>query len=255
MAGNLLAASFQTDKVYRFTGFTSTISASFTKTDAEGVAWDGTDVYFGEEDPGSPPTKIFKGTGFSATVAASITAPNASESTVYGIDLTANTAGDLLVVQNSSKIWRMSGFSSSISSSVTLGSSNRGVAWDGTNLMTADNGDLKYRRCTGFSSTVASSFAAPGTARDITWDGTDFYSAISATPASYKKHSGFSSTITSSFNAPTGVNNPVGIKWDGFPSTPSGPSTLESWDTVAKANIESMNTVALANIESWNTVA
>lgn len=35
----------------------------------------------------------------------------------------------------------------------------------------------------------------------------------------------------------------------------SGPATLESWDTVAKANIETMDTVSLANIESWNTVA
>lgn len=34
-----------------------------------------------------------------------------------------------------------------------------------------------------------------------------------------------------------------------------GPITLETWNTVAKANIETMDTVALANIESWDTVA
>lgn len=35
----------------------------------------------------------------------------------------------------------------------------------------------------------------------------------------------------------------------------TGPATLETWNTVAKANIESMDTANLGTIESWNTVA
>lgn len=56
-------------------------------------------------------------------------------------------------------------------------------------------------------------------------------------------------------NTLTGVNSPTfGVD---TPSTcaSTGPATLESWSTVAKANIETMDTSALATIESWDTVA
>lgn len=53
--------------------------------------------------------------------------------------------------------------------------------------------------------------------------------------------------ITELYNSGAGLQYPF--------SSPSGPTTMESWNTVTKANIETMDTAALATIESWDTVA
>jgi hypothetical protein len=209
--------------VYRFTGFTSTVAASFAKTDAEGVAWDGTDVYFGEEAQ-----KVMKGTGFSATVQSSFNLPLADS--VYGIDLTANTAGDLISVQNSDKAYRLTGFSSTISASFTIASAVfRGIAWDGSNAIVYNIVTDKVTLQSGFTSSVTSSFTlAGGNSRDVTWDGTNVYTALAGTPAKFRQHSGFSVTVSTSFSAPAGYNNPLGIKWDGFPASGGGGTTRDA---------------------------
>jgi len=46
MAGNVLSADFYTDKIYKHSGFSTTITDSFSSpsTGQVGVGWDGTNV-------------------------------------------------------------------------------------------------------------------------------------------------------------------------------------------------------------------
>lgn len=201
---DLLTTRYENNKLYRHTGFSATITASLAITSAMGVVWKNPDVYWGINGTNS----IKKGTGFTTTVASSIAVTGPVDLDFAG--------SDLLAVSDGAKVIRYTGFSVTVSDSFSLGANNRGVAWDGTDLITSNAGVSKVRLHSGFSSTVSNSFASGTFPKGVTWDGTN---VILSRNAGYKLMSGFSATVTSSFGLETGGTDPYGIDWDGFPSS------------------------------------
>ena len=117
--GTDLLGAFNVTKRYKFSGFSSTVSDSFTGAAAcRGVAWDGTNLLDAEPTP-----KIYKRSGFSATVSDSFTANAVNRDITWdGTDLYG--ASDLLSVK------KYSGFSSTVSSSITVSGTEGGIDWD-----------------------------------------------------------------------------------------------------------------------------
>lgn len=212
-AENLLAVSHATDKIYRFDGFTSTVTDSLAYTNPGGVVWKDGDLYWGSF-AGS--TK--KGTGFTTTVQDSYATPGAS--LIYGMDfIGANVifANDVSVT----KVYQQTGFSATVNSSIVIaGTSFYGVSYDGTNLLTQSNpsGTSKIRKHDGFSTTILDSFTGVGSLLDCSWDGTNMLATKNVNPIQQNLYSGFSSTISNSFTMAAGVTSALGMDWDGFPS-------------------------------------
>lgn len=219
MAGNLITADYQNNKVRQHSGFTTTISQSFAKTGAYWAYYDAVNntVYF-SADVNVSARSVKKGTGFTGTVASSFNGPAVED--VYDIDF--DESGNVLLVQNAAKCYKMSGFSSTVSTSYTIATATnlRGVTYDGTNAINQNSGTLKMYKLTGFTSTVSSSFTTNAGNNGVTWDGTNLYSSNTA-GTRYKLHSGFSSTITSSCAWETGKTASTGMDWDGYPAAPA----------------------------------
>lgn len=216
MAGNLITADYQNNKVRQHSGFTTTISQSFSKT---GVYWAYYDavagtVYF-SADVNVSARSVKKGTGFTGTVSASFTAPQVED--VYDVDFDAS--GNIMLGQNKTKVTRQSGFSATVLDSFTMAVSIRGICWDGTNVMVTQPATKAFKN-SGFSSTVSSSFTTNAPNQGQSWDGTNFI-ANRSTTAKYRRHSGFSSTISSSIAYETGKTAPTGLDWDGYPEAPA----------------------------------
>lgn len=243
MANNFLGASHGADKLYQFSGFTTTINASIVKTDPAGIVWDGTDIYWGDVAG-----KCSRGTGFGGTVQSSFTITGAP--TVYGLDFIGT---NLIHVESNTKVYQHTGFSSTIDSSFAIvGADFRGVAYDGTNVLTVDV--TKVRKHSGFTTTILDSFTSAGAGFDCTWDGTNVYVQEIATVRQYRQYSGFSSTVNSSFNYP--VDTPsIGIDWEGFPVPVVGPANLKTWNTLAKASVKTVNGLAIASVKTFNGLA
>src|SRR3990167_11158097 len=158
MPGNLLQGANTSGKIYKFSGFSSTITDSFIKANT-GIAWDGTNIMW--TNNGNPK----KGTGFTGTVSAIFTF-----GAVQSIDWDGT---NLLAAQDDRKFFRFSGFSSTVSSSFLEASGicqNRGVTWDGTNVYGSDAVGIKYRQYSGFTSTVTTSFLGYAGQKAISWD-------------------------------------------------------------------------------------
>ena len=204
---NLLSSNSALTKCKKHSGFSTTITTSFTPaTRPGGLVWDGTDIWWGSDAGGS--NKARKGTGFTGTVQTSFVGPWVS-TLPYGF-ARDGTPGNLLSLDADTKVYKQTGFTSTLNTSFTYGGgSNRGIAWDGTNVIVNDVSTPKVARMTGFSSTVSASFTTNLPEGDMTWDGTDLYSRVTN---KVRQHSGFSATILSSI-----AYDAFGLDWDSFP--------------------------------------
>lgn len=92
-----------------------------------------------------------------------------------------------------------------------------GLAYDGANLISTDEGSNKIYKHSGITSTITLSFNAPGgdDSDGLTFDpvGGDLISCDRGVPRKIYHHSGISATITTSFNAPNTL--PSGLTFDG----------------------------------------
>ena len=95
------------------------------------------------------------------------------------------------------------------------GSTPRGVAFDGTNLISCDLTTRKIYVHDGISDTILSSFNAPALGpNSIAFDGTNLISCgHSSTEAKIYVHDGISASILTSFNSPGSY--PMGLGFDG----------------------------------------
>ena len=191
---NVLSVDYDSRKIYLHTGFSSTISNSFSSpsTAPYGLAWDGTNVYSGDFYS----DKIYLHTGFSSTIANSFSSPSTGPGEVSW-DGTNVLSGDFY----SSKIYLHTGFSSTISNSFSSPSTVIGsLSWEGANVLSNDRAAVKIYLHTGFSSTISNSFSSPSSdgCYGLTWDGTNLLSSDYSEGKVFL-HSGFSSTISNSF--------------------------------------------------------
>jgi len=250
MAGNVLLVSSSAGKVYKMSGFSSTVTTSFAYASAYNVAWTGTDVIYANTSNGA---SIKKGTGFAATVQASFTSPQSGDVS-YGISYFSS---NVYIVGGSSKVWKMTGFSATVNSSYSTGTDQRGVAND-ENSNNVTNGDsTKVRLHSGFSSTVSNSFTGPAGANNgIAYDGTS-YLKVKDDDVVFKvlKLTGFSSTITTSFTHPAGnAGDGGGIFWDDFIAPPVT-SAIKTFDGLAYASTKTVKGLAIASVKTWNGLA
>lgn len=226
--GNLLSSNSALTKCKKHSGFSTTITTSFTPaTRPSGLVWDGTDIWWGSDGGGS--NKARKGTGFTGTVQTSFVGPWVS-TLPYGFARDGNP-GNLLSLDADTKVYKQTGFTATLGNSFTYGGgSNRGIAWDGTNVIVNDVSTPKIAKMTGFSSTVSASFTTNLPEGDVTWDGTDLYGRITN---KVRQYSAFSSTILSSI-----AYDAFGLDWDTFPpplQTKTVDETLALTDTAVRA--------------------
>jgi hypothetical protein len=204
MSSNLYLNDYQT-KFYKYLGFSSTVSTSFTSaTLGGGAAYDGTNLLTSK----AASSEIVKLTGFSATVSSSFTYPGSSPA--YDLEWTGT---DLLSADDTTKARQHTGFSATITSSAIINRA-RGVTWDGTNLISTGILTGKAYKYTGFSATIASSFAIVAASPfGCAWDGTNFIicQGIVGSPK-IVRYTGFSSTVLDSFIQTIG-SQLIGMSW------------------------------------------
>lgn len=203
---NVISSTCSANKHFLHTGFSNTVSSSYTTPGAgpRGITWDGTNVL--STDVAA--RKHYKHAGFSDTIDSSY---STVEVTVTGI--TWDGTNVIGVDTSTPKHCLHAGFSSSITESYTSPSTDpHGITWDFTNVLSVDIDSDKQYRHIGFSSSIESSHSCPGNlSKGISWDGANVISTDLATTKHYK-HIGFSTSIESSYFAPGGVK--LGITWD-----------------------------------------
>ena len=152
---NVLSVDVGSVKIYRHTGFSSTIANSFSSPSdyPYGVSWDGTNVLSSD----SSTDTIYLHSGFSSTISNSFSSPSTAP-----MGLSWDGTNVLSLDYTSAKIYLHTGFSSTISNSFSSPSdSPYGVSWDGTNVLSSDSNSDKIYLHTGFSSTISNSFSSP----------------------------------------------------------------------------------------------
>lgn len=209
--GNVIAADSTVDKFYLHSGFSSSITTSFSSVGSVpwGVTSDGTNLLTSD----TAALLMYKHTGFSSTVTATFAIETSGEPrgiTWDGTDSYALTALDPVT-----QIEQFTGFSSSSLGTINPANGDTtGLTMDGTDFYYGDNTANKYFKLTGFTNTVDSSFASPGNnPQGCGWDGSNLLSAnATAGTRKHYKHSGFTTTISDSYASPSTVPN--GIEWD-----------------------------------------
>ena len=205
--GNVISADAGTDKHYKHSGFSATITDSYASpsTSPTGITWDGTNVLSADSDI----NKHYKHSGFSATITDSYASPS-----TIPTGITWDGTNVISVDFNLDKHFKHSGFSATITDSyASPDTAPYGITWDDNNVISADARADKHYKHSGFSATITDSYASPSTSPfGITWDGTNVISADFGADKHYK-HSGFSATITDSYASPSTI--PFGITWDG----------------------------------------
>lgn len=194
MADLLSAATPTTNKIYRHSGFTTTIRSSISLSTRQGVSWDSNNNLLTGENGGG--NKFYRHSGFTTTVLTSY----AHTAGIRGIAFDGTdhwTCSD-----TGNKVWRRSGFTSTVKASWAL-TDPMGLGWDGTNIYaTTFTKAIKY---SGKTSTVNSSFSYSWTTPDVRGCAVDssnnFYTS-DTDDDKIRKHSGFSNTINSSIAAP-----------------------------------------------------
>ena len=206
--GNVISAGGWYDKHYRHSGFSDTITDSYTSPNSypRGITWDGTNVL----SAASVSDKHYRHLGFSDTITDSYVASVQPD----GITWDGSSVLHVDNYMSADKIYKHNGFSSSITDSYTPALDNPlGITWDGTDCILSDYGaSVKIYKTTGFSSSISASYLAGLTdIAGVTWDGTN---VLAVDPSAWKhvRYAGFSSSITDSYDSPYG---PTGITWDG----------------------------------------
>ena len=207
------------DKIYRRTGFSSTVSSSFSSstTGPAGVEWDGENVYVAENTN----NRIEKHTGFSSTISSSISGQSTQTN-----DVSRREDGLIEASAFVDKIYLHYGLTASIKLSISSPASNvYGVVWgrasvlETNNLVSCDSTMAKNYIHGGFSSTIHSSYASGNTSTGVTWDGTNLYGQkAQATAEQHLKFTGVSASITDSYSVSTG-NRGITISSRNLPAT------------------------------------
>jgi len=218
--GNVISADFDADKHYRHSGFSSTITDSYTSPGIQpwGITWDGDNVISADQDA----AKHYKHSGFSSTITASYASPDIAPNGITWDGDNVISAGGVAY-----KHYKHSGFSATITNSYSATRYDTdGLTWDGNNVIGTSSAYDKHCKHSGFSSTITASYSTPAKEpRGVTWDGDNVISADLDADKHYK-HSGFSSTITDSYTSPG--SRPMGITWDERYANepPSSPTSL-----------------------------
>ncbi len=177
------------------TSFSSPTSGPF------GMAWDGTNLWIGEDAAGAIWELTTAGTPVSRFAAPC----------TYTKGLTFDGTHLYTACDSTDRIYKLTKTGTIVSTIPTPGGTARGLTWDGTNFWIADAGtDRVYRITT--AGTVLSSFATPGPdPRGLAWDGTSLWLADVITGLVYQLTT--AGTVLSSFSAPGG--SPRGLTFDG----------------------------------------
>ena len=139
MAGNILSTDSSSDKVYKHSGFSTTISDSFSSPSdlPSGVTWDGSNVLSSESNS----DKIYLHSGFTSTISDSFSSPSSGSQGV-----TWDGTNVLSSDSDSDKIYKHAGFTSTVSDSFSSPSSEpRGLAddsWSGVAKSAALTGTI-----------------------------------------------------------------------------------------------------------------
>jgi hypothetical protein len=230
MALSLLSTNFNDGKIYKHTGFTTTIEDSFVHTDnyPTGIAWDGNNIMA----IGWASSYFYKFQGFSDIYLDSFPQAYSGFHLVYshGIEWKNgnlystiedwNTGYFLIIKYDGiSPYWWQADLSGTLYGT--------GIAWDGSNLIFAAG---KIYKLQGFSLTIIDSFASPGpNLKGIAWDGTNLLSADSDNAKIYK-HNGFSSSILATIDAPG--DSIYDIEWTSISSSSSSKSSSSSFSSL-----------------------
>jgi hypothetical protein len=159
-----------------------------------------------------------------------------------GVKTTDNVKFENISLKN-----RGLGFTYSVAPALAFNSPNndpRGVAFDGTNLISCDLAAKKIYVHDGISDTILSSFDAPAVGpHSITFDGTNLISCgFFSGDAKIYIHNGISASILTSFNAPGSY--PVGLAFDG--------TNLISTNSGVKSSVTIHSGVSSSVITSFN---
>lgn len=182
------------NKVYKHTNFTSTVSDSISVNAPEGltIANDGRYVI-------TNGIKMKKLVGFTSVIYDSFSSPSDD---VTGIVYSGSNL--ISADNNSDKIYKHSGFTSTILDSFSsLSTSQQGIAGFGSYLVEAEGSGNKVYRHNGFTSAIFDSFSSPSTglrAVGVTYDGS--YVTSDTVTGKFYRHTGFSATVTDSFSSP-----------------------------------------------------
>lgn len=216
--GDIISSDYgTTNKVFRNTGFTTTVNASFNypTNGARGADWDGTDLLMGE----STLDKKQKHSGFTSTISDSHSNPDGDETAGSGWDGTNEYSTN---PGTPDKIYKHSGWSSTVSSSISSPwTAPRGVGWkpDVTSLLSADTNAKKDYLHSGFTTTISSSLDtnvwATNNCWGINWDVQAAGLLTSEADTKLRTHSGFTTTIASSIAPPGSGPKPWDIQDDG----------------------------------------
>lgn len=226
MADTWYTNAYENNKIYKRTGFSSTIDASVTSTGTFCCSWDGTNICF-TGDVNVSARSVKKGTGFTTTVASSFNFPTANDCYAQTYD----ASGNIMLVGGTTKVYKMTGFSSTINASISLaGETLRGVAEDSSaNLITgATTSGTKVRKHSGFSATISTSVSGypDQGATGITMDGSDNLIGGTNVTDRYRQYTGLSTTVSSSFAYPTGQTSMQGTDYIVGAAAPSNPSII-----------------------------
>jgi len=159
--------------------------------------------------------KIYKHIGISASIETSFASPSG---TAFGPTGLTWADGNLISIdEGSDTIYKHSGCTSTILDSFpTPESDPNGLAWDGTNIMSADRGLGVYKiyKHSGISSGISASIASPDTfISGLTWIGGNLISCDRSGAGRIYVHDGFSDTILDDFASPD--LEPTGLTNDG----------------------------------------
>jgi len=175
---NLYSANSNTDKIYKHSGFTTTISSSIAapSTGCRGISWNNPNFHLYSNDWHQ--FKSYKHSGFSTTILSSIAAvASNSTSSSWGSDSNFYEADNV-----TSKIYRHSGFSTTILSSIAAPVGDaRSVSWDNRTaiLYSTDQTSLMHYKHSGFTTTILSSIATVSTVpENADWEDRDYSSDI-----------------------------------------------------------------------------
>jgi len=237
LQGDIISSDYNTDKIYKHSGFSSTILDSFASpsTYPREITIDNNHLYSLDDDT----NKIYKHSGFSPTIIDSINIPSNNPR-----GITVDNKYLYSSKWNSPKFYKHSGFSSTILDSFASPSTPvpSGLTIDNNYLYSSDNNTDKFYKYSGFSSTILDSFASPSTSPlGLTIDDNYLYSSDSASDKIYK-HSGFSLTVLDSFNSPD--SNPIGLTQDNYDARiePTTSTSTSSSSTSVSTSSTSIST-------------
>jgi hypothetical protein len=213
VTGNLISMQTTNDLVYRHSGFSTTITSSFSTNTAyaRGLAWDGGNVIVSDVDGGN--RLIYRHAGFTTTITDWIY-PDKNYPLAVAWD-----GGNLIVLDYNSAetaliIYKHAGFSSTVTSTMaTVGSAPYGLAWQGSDLISDDGtNDIIYRH-SGFSTTVKDSFSSAGVSvGQLAFDSQNVFEGDNSSARIYR-HTGFATTVAANIYMNPWV---AGIAWDNY---------------------------------------